>query len=121
MPNQVVWFDLPVVDLDRAIRFYSAVLGEAVTKQSFSPGQEIGVFAHSGGEVGGCLVKTEKKPIGDAGPVLYLNCGGRLDAAIAEVEKSGGKILQPKHSIGPHGFVAVILDSEGNRVSLHSM
>lgn len=119
MSNQIVWFDLPVVDLDRAIRFYSAVLGQAVVKQSM--GMEMGVFPHEGHSVGGCLVKMAQKPVGDAGPLLYFNCEGRLDPAIAEVEKHGGQIVIPKHSIGPHGFRCVILDSEGNRVALHSM
>jgi len=49
-----------------------------------------------------------------------LNCKGRLDAAITDVEKNGGKILKSKHQIGPHGFRAVVLDSEGNRIALHS-
>jgi hypothetical protein len=52
--------------------------------------------------------------------LIYLNCDGRLDAAIAAVEANGGKVLKPKHPIGPYGFRAVILDSEGNRLALHS-
>jgi len=118
MANQIVWFDMPVVDLDRAIRFYSAVLGQAVTKQSM--GMVLGIFPHVGEDVSGCLVKGHK-PAGDAGPLLYFNCSGRLDAAIGEVEKHGGKITEPKHAIGPYGFRCLILDSEGNRVALHSM
>ena len=49
--------------------------------------------------------------------LVYLNAQGRLDEAIAAVESSGGKVLQPKHQIGPYGFRAVVLDSEGNRVA----
>ncbi len=52
--------------------------------------------------------------------MFYLSAEGRLDAAIAAVTKSGGKVVSPKHSIGPHGFRAVIIDSEGNKVALHS-
>ena len=55
------------------------------------------------------------------GPLLYFNCQGRLDQAAAAVEPNGGKVLQPKHPIGPYGFRAVVLDSEGNRIALHSM
>jgi predicted enzyme related to lactoylglutathione lyase len=52
--------------------------------------------------------------------MIYLNANGRLDDAIAAVAAHGGKILKPKHAIGPYGLRAVILDSEGNRVALHS-
>ena len=52
--------------------------------------------------------------------LLYFNCEGRLDEAIAVVEPNGGKVLEQKHQIGPYGFRAVVLDSEGNRIALHS-
>jgi predicted enzyme related to lactoylglutathione lyase len=120
MAHQVVWFDLPALDLDRAIAFYSAVLGTAVRKQEF-PGMAIGVLPHGDGDVSGCLYQTESNPPSDHGPLLYLNCQGRLDAAIAAAEASGGKVLEGKQSIGPYGWRAIILDSEGNRIALHSM
>jgi predicted enzyme related to lactoylglutathione lyase len=52
--------------------------------------------------------------------MIYLNCNGRLDAAVAAAAANGGKLLQPKQPIGSFGFRAIILDSEGNRVALHS-
>jgi predicted enzyme related to lactoylglutathione lyase len=52
--------------------------------------------------------------------MIYLNANGRLDDAIAAVMANGGKVIKPKHPIGPFGFRAVIIDSEGNRVALHS-
>lgn len=119
MPNQVVWCDIPCVDLDRAVKFYSGILGQTITKDD-SMGMSLAVLPHAGNDVGGCLVvMREMKPSSD-GPLLYFNCDGRLDAAVATVEKNGGKIIHPKHSIGPHGFRAVVLDSEGNRIGLHS-
>jgi uncharacterized protein len=119
MANQVVWVDIPALDLERASRFYSAVLGDKLTKQEFQgftfyllPGYET--------DVSGCVfTKADEKP-SDHGPLLYLNAQGRLDEAIAAVEPNGGKILAQRHQIGPHGFRAIILDSEGNRVALHS-
>ena len=123
MANQVVWFDLPVTELDRAIRFYSAVLGDTVRKEH-APGMTFAVLPHKENEVSGCLTPgcegNENKPSAQ-GPLLYFNCQGRLDAAIAAVVPNGGKVLQPKHQIGPYGFRAVVLDSEGNRIALHSM
>ena len=121
MANQIVWVDIPVLDLDRAVRFYSAVLGGEVQKQEFS-GMTFALLpgADSDGVVSGCLfAKDDEKP-SDRGMLVYLNAQGRLDEAISAVESNGGKVLIPKHQIGPHGFRAVVLDSEGNRVALHS-
>jgi predicted enzyme related to lactoylglutathione lyase len=119
MANQIVWCDIPVNDLDRAIRFYSAVLGQTVSKQSF-PGMTFGLLPNADNGVSGCLVGLDDaKPSAD-GPLIYLNCDQRLDDAIAAAQKNGGRILKPKHQIGVHGFRAVNLDCEGNRVALHS-
>jgi predicted enzyme related to lactoylglutathione lyase len=119
MANQIVWVDIPVLDLDRAISFYSAVLGGAVTKQDY-PGMSIGLLPGYESDVSGCLFTKDDERPSAVGPLLYLNAQGRLDDAVAAVEPNGGKVIQPKHQIGPHGFRAVILDSEGNRVALHS-
>jgi uncharacterized protein len=119
MANQIVWVDIPVQDLDRAIKFYSAVLGAPVQKEEM-PGMSMGVLPHQEGEAGGCLVKNETDQPSTQGPLLYLNASGRLDQAIAAVEQSGGKIVQPKHQIVPYGYRGIVIDSEGNRIALHS-
>jgi predicted enzyme related to lactoylglutathione lyase len=113
--------DIPVLDLGRAIGFYSAVLGSPVQKQDY-PGMSIGLLPGAEGDdaVSGCLfTKADEKP-SDKGILVYLNAQGRLDQAVAAVAANGGKVLQPVHPIGPHGFRAIILDSEGNRIALHS-
>lgn len=123
MANQVVWFDMPVENLDRAIRFYAAVLDVTPEKQEL-PGMTFAVLPHSEKDaVSGCLTPMKDMDAGPTprkGALLYFNCQGRLDEAIAAVEPNGGKILQPRHAIGPYGFRAVVLDSEGNRIALHS-
>jgi predicted enzyme related to lactoylglutathione lyase len=101
------------------MRFYSSVLGTAVKKED-SPGLTVGILPHNDGEVGGCLFVSDNEKPSDRGAMIYLNCNGRLDDAIAAVGSNGGKVLQPKHPIGPFGFRAIVLDSEGNRVALHS-
>jgi len=121
--NTAVWFDLPVLDLDRSIRFYSAVLGAPVHKEQHS-GMAFAVLPHEQGGVSGSLIpRTEHNDVkpSDHGLLIYLSCQGRLDDAIAAVAPNGGKVLEPRHPIGPYGFRALILDSEGNRVALHSM
>jgi predicted enzyme related to lactoylglutathione lyase len=119
MVNQIVWCDIPVLDLDRAITFYSALLGATVKKQEL-PGMTVGILPHNDGEVGGCLIMSESEKPSDKGVMIYLNCNDRLDEAIATVATSGGMVIQPKHPIGPFGFCAVIKDCEGNRIVLHS-
>jgi uncharacterized protein len=120
MANLVVWVDIPVLDLDRAMRFYSAVLASEVRLQE-NHGMKIGLLPGSEPDVFGCLFAKESERPSDKGPVVYLSVQGRLDDAVAQVEAHGGTVLQARHQIGPYGFRAVILDSEGNRVALHSM
>ena len=120
MANQIVWCDIPVLNLDRAVKFYSAVLGIEVKKEQFPGGMALGVLPHTDGEVGGCLFSSEEEKPSDKGLLIYLNANGRLDAAIDAVSSNGGEVIKPKHAIGPHGYRAIVLDSEGNRIALHS-
>jgi hypothetical protein len=115
--NRAVWFDIPVSDLDRAIQFYKAVLAIDVFKESF---QEFtfAVLDHKDGN-GGCLI-PKPEDISASGLLLYLNAEGRIRDAVSKTTSNGGKVLEDVTSIGPHGFRAVILDSEGNRLALHS-
>ncbi len=116
MANTIVWFDLPVLDLQRAIDFYSAVLVTRVSEEF--PG--VAVFSHQQQEVAGCLfVSATHKPSRD-GALLYFNVNGRLQDAVDIAQQHGGTLEQAPHAIGPHGFRSVLLDSEGNRIVLHS-
>ena len=116
--NRAVWFDIPVVDLERATAFYAAVLAVKVELQSFED-FKFSVFEHQDGN-GGCLIPNPDEVTADKGVMLYLNVHGRIRDAVQIVQDKGGKVLQEVHSIGPHGFRAIILDSEGNRMVLHS-
>ena len=120
MANHIVWVDIPVLDLDRAIRFYSAVIGAQVEKQEY-PGMAIGSIPHKDVEAAGCLYLSDAVKPSAEGPLVYLNVHGRIDEAVEAVEPSGGRVLQPVESIGPFGFRAIFLDTEGNRMALHSM
>jgi predicted enzyme related to lactoylglutathione lyase len=121
MSNKIVWVDIPVSDLDRAIGFYSAVLDVKIAREK-GPGFDLGVLPHEGDNVGGCLYKPDdgNKPTG-GGPLIYLDASGRLKDAVRAVTASGGKVVHDIHGIGPHGFRAVVMDTEGNRIALHSM
>ena len=115
--NRAVWFDVPVVDLDRAQAFYSAVLGVGVSKETFGE-TSFCVIDHQDGN-GGCLVINPDE-VSEGGVLIYFNADGRIRDALSQAESHGGSIVEPLQSIGPHGFRAIVLDSEGNRVALHS-
>jgi uncharacterized protein len=115
--NRAVWFDVPVSDLDRAGRFYRNVLGVGVNRETFGDVSFCVIEHHDGN--GGCLVLS-KEEIAAGGVLLYLNVNGRIRDAVAKVVPNGGSIIQDTHAIGPHGFRAIVLDSEGNRIALHS-
>jgi predicted enzyme related to lactoylglutathione lyase len=117
--NTVVWTDIPVIDLNRAVAFYSKVLGEPVTLQKME-GFEFGLLPHPKDSVSGCLVVSSDNKPSRTGPLLYLSVNGRLDTAAKAAAENGGEVLQPKHPIGPYGFRAIVVDSEGNRIALHS-
>jgi predicted enzyme related to lactoylglutathione lyase len=122
--NTLCWTDIPVTNLDRATKFYSAMLGQEVSKMS-EGGFEYGLLPHEEQNASGCLcvgadsVGADNKP-SQNGPLIYLSVEGRLDDAAKAVRANGGKVLQEKQAIGPHGFRVVIVDSEGNRIALHS-
>lgn len=117
-PDRVVWFDLPVADLARAMRFYGAVLGVKVSEERAGDFR-FAVLEHGPTGNGGCLVPNAKE-VSAAGILVYMNVDGRLRDALAQVENHGGKVLKRSESIGAHGYRAIVLDSEGNRVALHS-
>ena len=122
--NTLCWTDIPVTNLDRAIKFYSAVLGNEMSKIS-EAGFEYGLLPHEEQNASGCLcvgsdsAGSNNKP-SQSGPLIYLSVEDRLDHAIKATNPNGGKVLEGKHQIGPHGFRAIIVDSEGNRIALHS-
>ena len=116
--NRLVWFDIPVADLERANAFYAGVLAIGVHTVE-QGGFRFSVIDHDQGN-GGCLVPHADQVSATHGVLVYLNVDGRIRDAVAQVGKLGGKVVEDVHAIGPHGWRAVVLDSEGNRVALHS-
>jgi uncharacterized protein len=115
--NRAVWFDIPVIDLERAASFYRAVLGIQMHREQYQGGAFY-VLEHAGGN-GGCLVISPSE-VGASGVLIYLNVDGRIRDAVMQAGQRGGQIIEAIHAIGPHGFRAVVRDCEGNRVALHS-
>ena len=119
MKPNIVWYDIPALDIDRAIQFYSAVLGAPVEKENTGD-VVLGWLPTSDGERMGCLCVVDGfKPSAD-GVMIYLSVSGRLREAVAAVRTNGGTVQSDVHSIGPYGFRSEVLDSEGNCIALHS-
>ena len=114
--NRIVWFDVPVNDLGRAVQFYSQVLDVEI-KEEF-PG--VAVMTHQDSEVAGCLFKSDEQRPSRDGIMVYFNVNGRIREAVKAVESHQGELVQDVHAIGPFGFRAIVVDSEGNRIVLHS-
>lgn len=118
----VVWFEIPVLNMDRAKKFYDEVF--QITIAIHDLGEfKMGWFPHAPDKTGspGSLVLNKMYiPSDTAGPLLYFSCEDVTDE-LKRVEKAGGKIMQVKTEIGAgHGFMALMKDSEGNRIALHS-
>ena len=116
--NTLNWFEIPCQDLDRAVRFYEAVTGKQLKRESFF-GTPHGIFPRDGeASVTGALIQNQLRPSVD-GTVIYLDAAGHLDAWLARVADAGGRVLLPRTSIGEMGAIAQLQDTEGNRIGLH--
>jgi uncharacterized protein len=121
MSNAINWFEIPATNMKRAVKFYDEVLGAELQPME-SDGTKWAFFPASDSGVGGAVIdRNDNNKPNAQGTLVYLNGGDDLAIPLSRVEKAGGKILMPKTSIGPNGFKAVIMDTEGNRVALHSM
>ena len=120
--NAINWFEIPVTDMTRARKFYSAILGVEITPMADAP-TPYAFFPveMTQSSVGGALSQDGGQKPSQDGTVVYLNCDPDLAVVERRVEAAGGKVLLPKMSIGENGFMAFILDTEGNKVGLHSM
>jgi len=124
MAHALNWFEIPVTDMDRALRFYAALTGRALRREAFGgPGEELGVFEVDGeDDVKGALLKSPRFQPSANGTLVYLNAEHSLDAWLARVPAVGGSVALPKVTL-PEGMgcFAHIIDSEGNRVGLHAL
>jgi hypothetical protein len=119
MADAINWFEIPAADFERAVKFYGDILNRPLRKEIFN-GMSNGIFETGDPDtVGGAVVFSEQYQPSPNGAVVYLNAGRELDAVLGRVEAAGGKVVLPKTDIGDPGYIALILDTEGNRVGLH--
>lgn len=124
MQNPFGWVELPVLDLDRAEKFYQDLFDYKMDRQPPKKGYEMSWFPMDMKSYGaaGMLIKGEHYTPSFDGPLVYFDAPGEsLTKAMEKVESLNIKVLAPSSPIGEHGFMSVIADSEGNRIALHSM
>lgn len=121
MSNLVGWFEIYVQDIHRAKGFYETVFSTKLEEINM-PGIEMWTFPMDaeGSGAPGALVKMEGMPSGGNSTLVYFICE---DCAVEEkkAEQNGGSIFKQKFSIGEHGFISLVTDTEGNMIGLHSM
>jgi predicted enzyme related to lactoylglutathione lyase len=123
---RLAWFEIPVNDLERAVSFYNSVFATevAILDKRANYGSMVGLLIQSDALIGTLTQNIPYVPSRREGCILYLNVDDEpLQTVLLRVEAAGGQVLLPVTPIDPHrplGHVAWILDSEGNRIGLHS-
>ena len=126
--NAINWFEIPVTDTARAKKFYETILDiEMETQFVEETNEELTFFPFmpkivrgTSGRVSGALVKNNRNKPSENGTMVYINANPEIQKVIDKVEAAGGKVIVPKKKIIA-GCIAVIIDTEGNKVGLHAI
>ena len=119
--NPVIWFEIYVQDMARAKAFYETVFQLKLERLN-NPAIEMWSFPMAMDKVGagGALVKMDGVPSGGSGTIVYFSC---TDCAVeaARAAAHGGQVQRGKMPIGEYGFIALVVDTEGTMIGLHSL
>jgi len=122
--NAISWFEIPTTDIDRATAFYETIF-EIKLNPLDTPNLKMRMFPlEDWSGIGGSLNFAEGfyKPSATDGPLIYLNGNPDVQIYLDRIPDAGGTIIIPKTQISPeYGYMAVFLDTEGNRIALHSV
>jgi uncharacterized protein len=123
--NAISWFEIPTTDLQRAKKFYEFIFDMQMVPLDL-PQIQMRMFpiTDMANGVGGSLCYSGgfHSPSENLGPLIYLNANPDVQIILDRIEKAGGRILVPKTQISPeYGYMAAFIDSEGNRIGLHSV
>ncbi|HYV90909.1 MAG TPA: VOC family protein [Chitinophagales bacterium] len=121
MTNAITWIEIPVTDFARAKKFYETVLKVKIELVP-TPRGKWGMFPHEMVEAGGggAIVEGKGYKPSKTGSLVYLSGGADLSKPLSRVEKAGGKITMHKAANGDFGFIALFIDTEGNKIGFHS-
>lgn len=121
MKNLISIVEIPAIDFSRAVTFYQAILDVSIEEADMQ-GTQMGVFPSDGESVSVVLVKGDEYKTTVDGTMVYFNGGDDLQIVLEKIESNGGKIVVPKTEITPEmGFFAMFMDTEGNKLGLHSI
>lgn len=117
--NYVSWFEIPALDFDQAVKFYNHIYGIEMVR-NVSDVSAMAFFPETSG-VGGAVIAGPGSIPSATGPLLYLNGGNDLNDILNKVEAAGGRVVMPKTLISKDtGYFAIFIDSQGNKLALHS-
>jgi predicted enzyme related to lactoylglutathione lyase len=120
MENFINWFEIPATDFNRSVNFYKQVLNIEIQETDMF-GMKMGFMPTDGSNVAGALVQGDGYTPSQDGALVYLNGGNDLQNMLSRVEPAGGKVIVPKTQISPEiGYFAMFIDTEGNKLALHS-
>lgn len=116
--HAINWFEIPAQNLERAQTFYAAMLGRPLERTGHHDGYPAALFAAEG--VGGCLVADPRRKPSTEGTLPYLAVSD-VEGALSRAKAAGGEVVLPRTSIGEHGFIGLVRDTEGNVVGVHAL
>jgi predicted enzyme related to lactoylglutathione lyase len=123
--NAISWFEIGVTNLERATRFYETIFEVSLIPVDMEQiKMRMFPITDMQNGVGGALVDSGgfHKPSLTDGPLIYLNGNPDVQNILNKIPAAGGTIMVPKTAISPeYGFMAVFIDTEGNRIGLHSV
>jgi hypothetical protein len=118
--NYITWFEIPALNFQRAVSFYNSIYQIQMETNEMN-GYSMAFFP-AVSSVGGAIICGEGSEPSDKGALLYLNGGEDLNQVLSRVESAGGRVLLPKQLINEEaGHFALFIDSEGNKLALHSI
>lgn len=121
MENLINWFEIPATDFGRAVSFYKAILDVDIQENEMFD-TKMGFFPSDGKNVSGAIVQGEGYSPSTGGALVYLNGGEDLQILLDKAEQNNGKVIVPKTQISPEmGYFGMFIDTEGNKMAVHSM
>ena len=120
--NTAVWFEIPAIRFERAVKFYRDILDVKIVEEEMGD-LKMGLFPHDDKSlVSGAIIFGKNFKPSRNGSIVYLNGGDNLATVLSKIDDAGGNVLIPKTHLGDEiGYIAHFIDSEGNRVGIHSM
>lgn len=115
----ISWFEIPAINFQQAVNFYNRIF-KIEMETNFDGNYAMAFFPVNNG-VGGAVVAGPGSTPSDTGPLLYLNAGKDINRILKRIVPAGGRVVMPKTLINKEsGHFAIFIDSEGNKLALHS-